>query len=806
MASVYIYNYNNYFNRIVKKEESLSDYGSPVYAEAKANFNPNDGVNTTFISGRLNNSYDGTGDYLIYSEDNITITSRWFIVDDERLRSGQYTLTLRRDLVVDYEDTVLYSESLIKRAILSSDDPLTFNKESVSLNQIKKGEYLLKDYTQVPWIVGYVDRKLSSGTGQYTHVEVISDVVADYEYASWDNWTYKKYLNTYCMKDYSKAKVWFQFLQASGTGYLQRVTATMPRIGKNWSFESAQATKPYPDIASFYATPIVENQFSNYLPANFNTDTFEPSYKTYIRDLDNYNESDFNKLLEFDGQVFHITSEDKYYRLVVNVKQVTVNYQMNANTSLLTELNRVVTSCPSYSTGTSTYRIYVTTPQIVIDTIEVSNNEYTGDIQTDRLHLKDAPYDMFCIPYGDVQITGTVATSTQATSFSIDYTKELALTFAQGLALSIGTSLYDLQIVPYCPLTGISVEWYNGGLKERLKLGDIRPDRVTLFKDKTNTNSGVILWAANSSGSFNISMPFASGTPKVTNQTDLWRIVSPNYAGEFEFNVARNNGLSFVTVDYTYKPAMPYIHVSPVFNEDGLYGQSWGDSRGLICGGDFSVAYLSNDWVAYQNNNKNYQTIFDREIQNMDVNREVQRTQEWWNIATGTLGGASSGAFAGGMVSVSPISAGTGAALGGGASFAGGMLDRHFSEQLYQESKKFKQDTFALQLDNIKARPQSLAKTSGFTKNNKYFPFIEYYTCTDEEKFLFANYIRNYSMTVNKYDNIVNYINNIFGYAGIQDRGFIQAEIIKAVNFKGSSHELVEINRELNSGLYFKEA
>lgn len=806
MASVYIYNYNNYFNRIVKKEESLSDYGSPVYAEAKANFNPNDGVNTTFVSGRMNNSYDGTGDYLIYSEDNVTITSRWFIVDDERIRSGQYTLILRRDLVVDYEDTVLYSESLIKRAILTKDDPLTFNKENVSLNQIKKGEYLLKDYTNVPWIVGYVDRKLSSGIGQDTHVEVVSDVVADYEYATWDNWTYKKYLSTYCMKDYSNAKLWFQFLQASGTGYLQKVTATMPRIGKTWSFESAQATKPYPDIASFYATPFVENQFTNYLPTNFDTDTFEPSYKTYISDLDNYNESDFNKLLEFDGQIFHITSENKYYRMVVKLKQVTVNYQMSANTSLLTELNRVVTSCPSYSTGTSTYRIYVTTPQIVIDTIEVSNNEYTGDIQMERLHLKDAPYDMFCIPYGDVQITGTVKTSAQSTAFNIDYTKELALTFAQGLALSIGASLYDLQIVPYCPLTGISVEWYDSGLKERLNLGTINPERATLFKDKTSTYSGIILWAASSNGSFNISMPFASGTPKVTNQTDLWRIVSPNYAGEFEFNVARNNGLSYVVVDYTYKPAMPYIHVSPIFNETGLYGQSWGDSRGLICGGDFSVAYLSNDWVAFQNNSKNFQTVFDREIAHMDVSREVQRTQELANVITGNLGGAASGAVAGGMVSANPLAALAGAAVGVGAATAGGIADMRFSEQLYRESKKFKQDTFALQLDNIKARPQSLAKTSGFTKNNKYFPFIEYYTCTDEEKLLFANYIRNYSMTVNKYDNIINYVDNIFGYKGIQDRGFIQAEIIKAVNFKGSSHELVEINRELNSGLYFKEA
>ena len=85
MASIYIYSYNNYFNRIVKKEESLSGYGSPVYSESKVNFNPNDGVNATFVSGRMTNDYQDDGDYLIYSQDNVNITSRWFIIESKKI-------------------------------------------------------------------------------------------------------------------------------------------------------------------------------------------------------------------------------------------------------------------------------------------------------------------------------------------------------------------------------------------------------------------------------------------------------------------------------------------------------------------------------------------------------------------------------------------------------------------------------------------------------------------------------------------------------------------------------------------------
>lgn len=83
MPSILIYNYNNYYNRKVKKEDNLAGYGSPIYIESGSslNFNPSDGVYSTYVAGKLNNSYDGHGDYLIYSDDNVSITSRWFITD-----------------------------------------------------------------------------------------------------------------------------------------------------------------------------------------------------------------------------------------------------------------------------------------------------------------------------------------------------------------------------------------------------------------------------------------------------------------------------------------------------------------------------------------------------------------------------------------------------------------------------------------------------------------------------------------------------------------------------------------------------
>ena len=51
MAGIYFYNYNNYYNRRLKRKETLEAYGTPLYYETQnLNFNPADGVNTVYIA------------------------------------------------------------------------------------------------------------------------------------------------------------------------------------------------------------------------------------------------------------------------------------------------------------------------------------------------------------------------------------------------------------------------------------------------------------------------------------------------------------------------------------------------------------------------------------------------------------------------------------------------------------------------------------------------------------------------------------------------------------------------------------
>jgi hypothetical protein len=100
--------FNNYYNRIVKKFDTVEEYESYVlHTQQDYNFVPNDNVNTQITLGSNVNTYNGEGDYVLAVNEFNEIVSRWFIIESVRDRAGQFTLTLHRDLIVDYYESVI---------------------------------------------------------------------------------------------------------------------------------------------------------------------------------------------------------------------------------------------------------------------------------------------------------------------------------------------------------------------------------------------------------------------------------------------------------------------------------------------------------------------------------------------------------------------------------------------------------------------------------------------------------------------------------------------------------------------------
>lgn len=89
--NLYLLQYNNYYNRTFKKEDSLTGYApykiqgtliqNPIQ---NVNFIPNDGVMTEQII-----NWDGPSpDYMLVVDENRNLISRWFVVESVRLRNG----------------------------------------------------------------------------------------------------------------------------------------------------------------------------------------------------------------------------------------------------------------------------------------------------------------------------------------------------------------------------------------------------------------------------------------------------------------------------------------------------------------------------------------------------------------------------------------------------------------------------------------------------------------------------------------------------------------------------------------------
>ena len=188
---LYFLKYNNYYNHTYKKENLLVDYLPFRIGEVEdcELWNPGDGIRTSQVL-----DYDPVKefpDYMVVAE-GTEIYSRWFVIDGDRLRNGQYRVSLLRDVIADNIEAILTSPMFVERALLKENDNLIFNSENITVNQIKTSETLIKDDTKVPWIVGYLNRSLQS-----KEITGALDIQPSKEYPSLSAWPEHQYVNNW---------------------------------------------------------------------------------------------------------------------------------------------------------------------------------------------------------------------------------------------------------------------------------------------------------------------------------------------------------------------------------------------------------------------------------------------------------------------------------------------------------------------------------------------------------------------------------------------------------------------------------
>ena len=789
MQICYLLNYNNYYNREYKRLVNILDYEPYIkYNWTNVNFNPGDGITTTIaVNSDVEANYfiltEGIGPGLAGEE----IISRWFIIESKFTRLGQRVLTLRRDILVDYAPmatATVYAE----RGYVPNTSSLIYNSEGNSYNQIKKSEKLIKDESGSAWLVGYLAPNVFD-SGNITIQGSNATVQYDYSFATQDEMTAAfpgvGLIPTTLFYNFGSIDLRYFSLAEGNQTYMWRAdfpsdlltyeTASVPAADVTMIIRQANLPEVQGLLIDNFLTPTVANIISDKLVLDYSSVSRE-SVTKIINNRD------------VIARVGTASSGYTYYQLSVGTAQSSIQHHEIRNTtasntfeyltSNFTQLGAMglATGTPdSYSLKCveSYFSCYWRNIPVAANTIE---------LKTTTAKVDSSPYYCFAIPYHEAKVikgNETIITDPRE-----------SLLLARNIATQLGSFCYDVQLLPYFPLQS-----YIDSMG-RIDTTTMPDGTVAVLKSAEGEARTFLFWITKPNFSFAVPDMIAySSEPKIQNETQFCRLNSPNFSASFEFSIAKNKGVDYWQVDCSYKPYQPYIHVAP--NWRGLYGSDFNDARGLICTGDFSIDLMTDKWQEYQIQNKNYNEIFNRQIQSLDLQQSIAKRQDIFGAVAGSLSGAMSGATTGALAGGLPGAIGGGIA-GLGISAVGGVMDIIDSQKLRDDARSSQFDMFNYQLGNVKALPNTLTKVSTYNINNKIYPFYEIYEATPEEIGALRQQLnwRGYNL------GIIGQLSD-FQVEGKYFKGkLIRLEEVHDVSL-GDNHLLENYNSELQQGIYW---
>ena len=902
--------FNNYFNRKIIKYESVSDYEShakdsfiPYNQDGSMthfDFNPNDNVTTEIIA----NDVPFDPDYFLLLDSDGNIVQRWFILEQKRNRQGQWLYDLKRDVIADNLENLWNAPIFVEKGMLNESDPFIVNSEGMSLNQIKKSETFLKDKSETAWIVGYMARNIG---GSDINIQVDEEsMVINYKtlaeiasYVGTDESTLTSLINfdglvsiTSYFTDSIRMHYW---LFNDFSGPIDRYAPC------HFNFNSEFTDGTYRDDADSWfvqhcllaadreLTLDEESKTAHYFrdAVITNKNTWVNNIASIFNRTYYFTNNQLAKIKSFNG--VYVKYNGEYYRFLVNergykntLEEDVPNYDICVSATVSTTIATAAANGINLvsNVGEVLKELEITDKEVIISMELMTDSptvpQVSTKISSSRKITSDQEYDIFAIPLNINYFNGV-----QPLPVVEEYSRKIAA----AIALEEDAKVYDLQLLPYCPLPSLlsnnneidisnltEDEDFNyikkntsattnqqasaddftftdqgGGVYEgtgskylsAMPLGKTAViDSIEVYDvatgatvtDVSYTIAGNIVNitlnynsdTAPDSSSFKMNIyyhwnsdvvvglifyvPFATFTTIINQQINInkskkvlsncymHRIVSPNYQGSFEFNIAKNGGkVSSFNVFCTYKPYTPIIKVAPNF--EWLYGLEYQDNRGLLCGGDFSLPRVSDAWVNYQLNNKNYQNIFNRDIQHLDFMQSIEMRNQLVSGAVGIVSDAAKGAAAGAMVGGGWGAVG-GAVLGGATSAIGYGIDIDTMARTHRENRQLAIDKFNYKLGNVKALPYTLTKVGSFDAISKIFPFIEEYSCSDEELRAFENKIKYESMTVMRIGTLNEFAN--FN----SELNYFKGSLIRNDEIADDPHILNAIYEEFLKGVY----
>lgn len=789
MQTCYLLNFNNYYNREYKKLYNLNDYLDYMkYSWTNVNFNPGDGITTSIPV-----NYDGEVNYLVLTDNSVpgtvgqeVVVSRWFIIESKFTRMGQRIITLRRDILVDYS-TMATATVYAERGYVPNNSSLIYNSEGNSYNQIKKSEKLIKDESGSAWLVGYLAPNVFD-SGNITIQGSNSNVKYDYSFETNDEMfsAFPGVGLTPTTLYYNFGSLYLKFYSlAEAQPYLWRADYPSDLL----TYETAAI--PEADVTMIIPQTNLEDAQGFLLNNLLMSSVQNIISDKLILDYSNVSRASITKIINNRDVIARVgtpTSGYTYYQLSVgtsetlrqqhDIRNTTASNTFEYLNSIFAQLANTTLSLgtPDRYTLDSTDSYF----SCYWRNIPVSTN--TIELKTTAEKVDSSPYYCFAIPYHAAKVikgNQTIVTDPRE-----------SLLLARNIATQLGSFCYDVQLLPYFPLQS-----YIDAMGH-IDTTTMPDGTVAVLNSAEGEARTFLFWITKPNFSFAVPDMIAySSEPKIQNETQFCRLNSPNFSASFDFSIAKNKGVDYWQVDCSYKPYQPYIHVAP--NWRGLYGSDFNDARGLICTGDFSIDLMTDKWQEYQIQNKNYNEIFNRQIQSLDLQQSIAKRQGIFGAVAGSLSGAMSGATTGALAGGLP-GAIAGGVAGLGISAVGGVMDVIDSQKLRDDARSSQFDMFNYQLGNVKALPNTLTKVSTYNINNKIFPFYEIYEATPEE----INALRQQLQWRGYNLGIIGQLSD-FQIEGKYFKGkLIRLEEVQDVSL-GDNHLLENYNSELQQGVYW---
>ena len=204
---------------------------------------------------------------------------------------------------------------------------------------------------------------------------------------------------------------------------------------------------------------------------------------------------DTSALRRLQDKIILDSSTNTYYRIsIISTSEgspITVTSSMSGGQTVLTALKNAM-HYPNGAGGSlqgeyTTFTASNSSTSYAIQLTNVGVSLYV-DLNSDRAHLNDAPYDMFCIPFSD-----TLKLKYNSTEFTCS--KNVALSMATEIAKDLGSgTVYDVQLLPYCPNRTLVVK--SNSPSTVLDLSGVKYDLIK--ESVTNNPKSAVIWCTES--------------------------------------------------------------------------------------------------------------------------------------------------------------------------------------------------------------------------------------------------------------------------------------------------------------------